>query len=131
MVSLIGSNALLGALLFAVGGVVLGGLVATGSWETRTAMATLAPQRNAGPIFAAIGIAFNNDSAMIGTASAILLMIPIITVPVAAYLADRRALAEVRRAEVQAVPREAASMDGQGAESAARPKRTPPGDSAA
>jgi hypothetical protein len=54
-------------------------------------MGTLAPQRNAGPVFAAIGIAFNNDPAIIGTASALLLIISIVTVAVAAYLAQQRA----------------------------------------
>ncbi len=92
IVALIGSLSLLGALLFAVGAMALGALVSIGSWTTRTSLGTLAPQRNAGPILAAIGIAFNNDSALIGTASALLLVISVVTIAVAAYLARRRAV---------------------------------------
>ena len=61
IVALVASLTLLAALIFNVVAFGVGTVVASGSRVTRTTAGLLAPARNAGPVFAAVGIAFNND----------------------------------------------------------------------
>ena len=58
---------------------------------TRTTVGLLAPMRNAGPVMAAVGIAFDNDPAMLAAVTTVLLMGLIVGLPVASYLAKSRA----------------------------------------
>ena len=88
--ALVGSLALLAALLFNVVAFGIGTLVASGSLVTRTTAGLLAPARNAGPVFAAVGIAFNNDPEILGALTGILLVGLAVGVAVAAYLAQHR-----------------------------------------
>lgn len=90
IVSLLGSRALLAAIVFAVTAIIAGALFAVGPQETRTTMALVAPMRNAGPIFAAIGIAFNNSPAILGAVAATLVVQLAICLPLAAYGAKSR-----------------------------------------
>ena len=57
-------------------------------------MGLLAPMRNAGPVVAAIAIAFNNDPQILGAVSGILLIGLVVGVPLASYLAKRRSVSE-------------------------------------
>lgn len=92
--ALVGSLALLAALIFNVVAFGIGTLVASGSLVTRTTAGLLAPARNAGPVFAAVGIAFNNDPEILGALTGILLVGLAVGVAVAAYLARHRPLPE-------------------------------------
>lgn len=90
VVDLIGSRTLVAAFAFAALAVVIGLVVSPGPTTTRTSMGTLAAVRNAGPILAAVGIAFGNDPAMLGAVGAELLIINAVAVAVAAFLARGR-----------------------------------------
>ena len=85
-----GSVTLLAAVIFNVVAFGIGTLVASGSLVTRTTAGLLAPARNAGPVFAAVGIAFNNDPEILGALTGILLVGLAVGVAVAAYLARHR-----------------------------------------
>ena len=76
--------------MFTLATIVAGAVFALGSMETRTTMALVAPMRNAGPIFAAIGVAFNNSPAILGAVAAILVVQFVICLPLSAYLAKTR-----------------------------------------
>lgn len=94
IIALLGSLTLLAAFVFTVVALVAGVVVASGSMETRTTVGLIAPMRNAGPVFAAIAIAFNNDPQILGAVSGILLIGLVVGVPVASYLAKRRSVSE-------------------------------------
>lgn len=94
ILSLLGSLTLIAAILFTAIVFLAGAVIATGSMETKTTLGLVAPVRNAGPIFAAIAIAFSNDPAILGATVGILLMGLVVSLPAAAYLAHRRAAAE-------------------------------------
>ena len=74
IIALVASLTLLAALIFNVVAFGVGTLVASGSRVTRTTAGLLAPARNAGPVFAAVGIAFNNDPQILGALTGILLV---------------------------------------------------------
>ena len=88
--ALVASLTLLAAVIFNVVAFGIGTLVASGSLVTRTTAGLLAPARNAGPVFAAVGIAFNNDPEILGALTGILLVGLAVGVAVAAYLARHR-----------------------------------------
>lgn len=90
VVGTIGSLVLLAALLFTVTAMAMGWLLSTGSPQTRTTMATLAPARSSGPVFAAIAIGFGDNLAILGAASSIAVVILFITVMAAWCLAWQR-----------------------------------------
>jgi BASS family bile acid:Na+ symporter len=90
IVALLGSRTLLAAIVFTALAIVAGTLVASGSLETRTTVGLLAPMRNAGPVMAAVGIAFNNSPDVLAAVTGILLMGLVVGLPVASYLAKSR-----------------------------------------
>ena len=94
IVDLIGSRTMLAALVLAILALALGTLVAVGPSKVRTTVGMLAPNRNAGPVFAAIGIAFANDPAILGAATAIMLIGTVISILFASFLARKRVVAE-------------------------------------
>jgi BASS family bile acid:Na+ symporter len=94
IVELIGSRALLAALVLAVLAIALGTFIAVGSMKVRTTVGLLAPMRNAGPVFAAIGIGFANDPAILGAATAMLLVMSVVGIILASFLARKRPLPE-------------------------------------
>jgi bile acid:Na+ symporter, BASS family len=93
IVDLIGSRTMLAALVLAVLALALGTLVAAGPARVRTTVGLLAPNRNAGPVFAAIGIAFANDPAILGAATAIMLIGTVVSILVASFLARKHVVA--------------------------------------
>jgi BASS family bile acid:Na+ symporter len=66
--------------------IVLGYFVAVGGKKTRSSVALLEPISNAGPVFAAVAIAFNNDPEILGAATGIILVQIIVGIIVASYL---------------------------------------------
>lgn len=90
VVALLGSRALLAGFLFSALTFGLGTLLATGSPARRTTMGGVAAVRNAGPALAAIGIAFDNQPAVLGALAAVLLSGLCAAIPIAAVLGRRR-----------------------------------------
>jgi len=106
IIALIGSLTLLAALIFNVVSFGVGTLVASGSRVTRTTVGLLAPVRNAGPVFAAVAIAFNNDPEILAALTGILLLGLAVCLLLASYLARHRSAAEAGAAqEAGAEPR--------------------------
>jgi bile acid:Na+ symporter, BASS family len=95
IIALIGSRTLLAALIFNIVAFGIGTLVATGSLVTRTTVGLLAPVRNAGPVFAAVAIAFNNDSNILGALTGILILGLAVSLLLASYLARHRSAPEI------------------------------------
>ncbi|GIG00988.1 bile acid:sodium symporter [Catellatospora citrea] len=91
VVDLLGSRALLAGFLFAALAFGLGTLLSTGSPARRTTMGAVTAVRNLGPALAAIGIAFNDQPAVLGAVAAILLSGLCAAIPITAALARRRA----------------------------------------
>ncbi len=90
VVALLGSRALLAGFLFSALGFGFGTLLATGSPARRTTMGAVTAVRNAGPALAAIGIAFDNQPAILGALAAVLLSGLCAAIPIAAALGRRR-----------------------------------------
>lgn len=84
------SSAFPAMLLFGVGAMLLGGLFASGSHATRTTMATLAPMRSSGPVFAAIAVGFKDNPAVLGAASGMVVIVLPVAILVAWFLARLR-----------------------------------------
>lgn len=102
LIALIGSLSILAGLIFAVLMLVLGYFVAAGGKETRSTVSLLQPISNAGPVFAAVAIAFNNDPEILGTATGVLLVQIIVGTIVASYFAKGQPAPAVTAAEGQA-----------------------------
>ena len=90
IVSLLGSRTLLAAAAFTVLSAIVGGLLSTGPTLRRTTLAGIAPLRNAGPAFAAVAIAFDNDPEILAALTGILLVGLVLALPAAARLAATR-----------------------------------------
>jgi BASS family bile acid:Na+ symporter len=90
IVDLIGSRTTLAALVLAVLALSLGTLAAVGPSKMRTTVGMFAPNRNAGPIFAAVGIAFANAPAILGATTAIMLIGTVVSILFASFLARKR-----------------------------------------
>lgn len=90
IVSLLGSRTLVAGAAFTILAAVVGGLLTTGPWCRRTTLAGVAPLRNAGPAFAAIAIAFDNDPEILAALSGPLLVGLVLTLPAASHLATTR-----------------------------------------
>lgn len=69
IIDLIGSMALVAGAVFAIGALILGYVVATGDRNTRKSTGLIQIGSNAGPVFAAIAIAFDNEPALLGAAT--------------------------------------------------------------
>jgi BASS family bile acid:Na+ symporter len=91
VVALLGSFTLLAGFLLALAAFATGTLLATGPQARRTTMGGVAAVRNAGPALAAIGIAFNDDPAILGALAAVLLSGLVAALPAAAVLSRQRA----------------------------------------
>lgn len=91
VVALLGSFTLLAGFLLALAAFAAGTLLATGPQARRTTMGGVAAVRNAGPALAAIGIAFNNEQAILGALAAVLLSGLVASLPAAAVLSRQRA----------------------------------------
>jgi BASS family bile acid:Na+ symporter len=78
----------------------IGYFLSTGTTTLRRTTALLEPCSNSGPAFAAIAIAFNNDPAILGAATAILMMQIVIGIVTASYLGKEK----VGEVNAEAVP---------------------------
>lgn len=107
LIDLIGSWTLLAGLLFPAIMIVVGWFLATGSKKTRIATALIEPGSNAGPVFAAVAIGFNNDPEILGTVTALIFLQIIVSVFAASYLGKGKAAPEEVQVEEQ--PAEAPS----------------------
>jgi bile acid:Na+ symporter, BASS family len=94
IVALIGSLTILAGIVFPVVTIVVGTLVAIGPMVTRTSVGFLASTRNAGPVFVAVAIAFNDDPQILAALTGLLLTGLVVALPLAAYLAKRRTATE-------------------------------------
>ena len=103
LIALIGSRTILAGIIFAVLMIILGYFVALGGKKTRSSVALLEPISNAGPVFAAVAIAFNNDPEILGAATGIILVQIIVGTIVASYFAKGQPAPEETAAEVPAV----------------------------
>ena len=90
IVDLIGSRTMVAALVFTVIALAVGVLVATGPARIRTTVGILAPNRNAGPVFAAVGIAFANDPAILGATLSIMMVGLVVSILFGSFLARKR-----------------------------------------
>lgn len=95
------STAFPAMLLFGVAAMLLGRLFASGPRATRTTMATLAPMRSSGPVFAAIAIGFRDHPAVLGAASGMVVIVLPAAILVAWYLARQRAKAQANERPIE------------------------------
>jgi BASS family bile acid:Na+ symporter len=66
--------------------VVVGWFMAVDGRKTRSATSLIEPGSNAGPVFAAVAIGFNNDPEILGTVTALIFLQIIVSVFAASYL---------------------------------------------
>jgi BASS family bile acid:Na+ symporter len=86
ILGLFGDFALLAQALFVIIMIALGWFLATGGKSTRKATALIEPGSNAGPVFAAIAIGFNNDPEILGIATALIFVQIVLGTVIASYL---------------------------------------------
>jgi BASS family bile acid:Na+ symporter len=86
ILGLFGDFALLAQALFVIIMIVLGWFLSTGGKATRKATALIEPGSNAGPVFAAIAIGFNNDPDILGIATALIFVQIILGTVIASYM---------------------------------------------
>lgn len=86
VVDLFGSLSLLAGFLLAAGAFGIGTLLATGPTARRTTMGGVASVRNVGPALAAIGLAFDDKTAVLGALAGVLLSELAASLPIAALL---------------------------------------------
>jgi BASS family bile acid:Na+ symporter len=86
VVGLVGSKTLLAALVASIVMLAVGYLISNGTRTIRQTTALLQPCSNAGPAFAAVAIAFNNDPDILGAVTAILLLQIVAGLVTASYI---------------------------------------------
>ncbi len=86
IIGLIGDRVLLAGIVFTVVMIAIGYFVSVGGYPTRAATAMIQPGSNAGPTFAAVAIAFNNDPAILGAVTAIIFMQIVVAAPVGSWM---------------------------------------------
>ena len=74
IIDLLGDRVLLAGIAFTLIMIALGYFVSMGGYPTRAATSMIQPGSNAGPSFAAVAIAFDNDPAILGAVTAIIFM---------------------------------------------------------
>ena len=86
IIDLIGSRTLIAGVVFTVAVFIAGYFISQGGSGTRKATGLVMPGSNAGPAFAAVAIAFNNDPMILGAVSALIFVQIVVLIPVASYL---------------------------------------------
>jgi BASS family bile acid:Na+ symporter len=86
IIDLIGDRVLLAGIVFTVVMIAIGYFASVGGYPTRAATAMIQPGSNAGPSFAAVAIAFNNDPEILGAVTAILFMQIIISPVIGSWM---------------------------------------------
>ncbi len=85
ILDLIGDRAIIAGIVFAVIALAIGYIVAVGDRKTRETSGLIEVGTNAGPAFAAIAIAFNNEAAIVGAAVAYIVIQIALGVVVGSY----------------------------------------------
>lgn len=91
IVDLVGDLVLIAAAVVSLVVLAVGYFVSTGEENTRRSTGLIQPMSNAGPCFAAVAIAFDNDPEILGAMSGILLIQLVIGIVVASYFARESA----------------------------------------
>jgi BASS family bile acid:Na+ symporter len=99
IIDLIGDRVLLAGILFAVVMIAVGYFVSQGGYSTRAATAMIQPGSNAGPTFAAVAIAFNNDPAILGAVTALIFMQIVVAAPVGTWMGRNKGDADQETSE--------------------------------
>ncbi len=99
IIDLIGDRVLLAGILFAVVMIAVGYFVSQGDYSTRAATAMIQPGSNAGPTFAAVAIAFNNDPAILGAVTALIFMQIVVAAPVGTWMGRNKGDADQETSE--------------------------------
>jgi BASS family bile acid:Na+ symporter len=108
LVDLLGSSVLLAAALFSALSFGAGMLFSPGPMLTRTTMAAVAPMRNAGPVMAAVGVAFGNDPAILAAVTGVALVSLVVALCLNTYVAKSRAEESTAATGAETVERPAA-----------------------
>ena len=66
--------------------IVIGYYLSTGDYGTRAATALIEPGSNAGPAFAAVAIAFNNDPEILGAMTVLIFLQIVVGAPVGTWM---------------------------------------------
>ncbi len=102
ILDMFGDFAILAQALFVVIMIALGYFISKGDSPVRRATAMIEPGSNAGPVFAAIAIAFNNDPEILGIATALIFVQIVVGTLVASYLGKGDGEGEAVEAEAPA-----------------------------
>jgi len=86
VVDLVGSRALIAALIFAVLLMAIGYFAAPGPVNIKQTVSLIMPNSNAGPAFAAVAIAFDNDPVILGSLTAFLFVHAAISIVAASWM---------------------------------------------
>jgi len=86
IIDLIGDRVILAGIVFTVVMIALGYFVSQGGYKTRAATGLIMPGSNAGPTFAAVAIAFNNDPAILGAVTAIIFIQIVVAAPISTWM---------------------------------------------
>jgi len=86
IIDLIGDRVLLAGIVFTVVMIAVGYFVSQGGYKTRAATGLIMPGSNAGPTFAAVAIAFNNDPAILGAVTAIIFIQIVVAAPIGTWM---------------------------------------------
>jgi BASS family bile acid:Na+ symporter len=86
IIDLIGDRVILAGIVFTVAMIAIGYFVSQGGYRTRAATGLIMPGSNAGPTFAAVAIAFNNDPAILGAVTAIIFVQIVVAAPIGTWM---------------------------------------------
>jgi BASS family bile acid:Na+ symporter len=90
IIYLIGDRVLVAGVVFTVIMIAIGYFVSVGGYRTRAATALIQPGSNAGPAFAAVAIAFNNEPAILGAVTALIFMQIVVAAPIGTWMGKDR-----------------------------------------
>jgi BASS family bile acid:Na+ symporter len=86
IIDLLGDRVLIAGVIFPFVMIVIGYYLSTGDYGTRAATALIEPGSNAGPAFAAVAIAFNNDPEILGAMTVLIFLQIIVGAPVGTWM---------------------------------------------
>ena len=86
IIDLIGDRVLVAGIFFTVVMIAIGYFVSQGGYKTRAATAMIMPGSNAGPTFAAVAIAFNNNPEILGAVTALIFIQIVVAAPIGTWM---------------------------------------------
>ena len=86
IIDLIGDRVLLAGIVFTVAMIAIGYFVSQGGYRTRAATGLIMPGSNAGPTFAAVAIAFNNNPEILGAVTALIFIQIVVAAPIGSWM---------------------------------------------